>query len=69
MFYYIPKENKCHQQCIVNSGGEIKTLVNEEKPAGNYELEFDASRLPSGVYFYRVQATNFAETRKMVLMK
>lgn len=51
-------------------GNEIRSLVNEEKLAGNYELEFNAAaNLPSGVYFYRLQTANFIEARKMVLMK
>jgi len=50
-------------------GSEIITLVNEEKSAGNYEVEFNASSLPSGVYFYILQAGSFVETKKMVLMK
>jgi hypothetical protein len=50
-------------------GSEIATLVNEEKPAGNYETEFDATVLPSGIYFYRLQAGTFVETKKMILMK
>jgi hypothetical protein len=50
-------------------GNEIATLVNEEKPAGSYEAKFDASTLPSGIYFYRLQAGSFVETKKMVLMK
>jgi hypothetical protein len=50
-------------------GSEITTLVNEEKPVGNYEFVFDASALSSGVYFYRLQAGDFVETKKMVLMK
>lgn len=50
-------------------GNEIKSLVNEEKSAGNYELGFNASNLSSGVYFYRLQTANFIETRNMVLMK
>jgi len=50
-------------------GSEIATLVNEEIPAGNYEVEFDATGLPSGIYFYRLQAGNFVSVRKMVLMK
>jgi len=48
---------------------EIATLVNEEKTISNYEVEFDASGLPSGIYFYRLQAGSFVETKKMVLMK
>ena len=50
-------------------GREIKTLVNEEKPAGNYEIEFNASGLSSGIYFYRLQAGSFIETKKMVLIR
>jgi hypothetical protein len=50
-------------------GKEITTLVNEEKPAGRYELEFNATNLPSGIYFYRLQAGDFIQTRKMILMK
>ena len=50
-------------------GGKIATIVNEEKLAGNYEVKFDASILPSGVYFYQLQAGGFVETKKMVLMK
>jgi len=50
-------------------GTEIETLVNEEKPVGTYELTWNAEGLPSGVYFYRLQAGNFVETKKMVLLK
>jgi len=50
-------------------GREIKTLMNEEKPAGEYEVEFDGTGLPSGVYFYQLRAGNFVETKKMILMK
>ena len=50
-------------------GNQIKTLVIEEKPTGTYELIWNASELPSGVYFYRLQAGDFIQTKKMVLMK
>ena len=50
-------------------GNEIATLVNEEKPAGSYEVDFNASALPSGVYFYRLEANGFSQTKKMILMK
>jgi hypothetical protein len=50
-------------------GNEIESLINEEKQAGNYEIEFNATNLPSGIYFYKLQAGNFVETKKMVLMK
>ncbi len=50
-------------------GEELRQLVNEEKEAGNYEIEFNASSLPSGVYFYQLIAGNFVETKKMILIK
>jgi hypothetical protein len=50
-------------------GREVASLVNEEKPAGSYEINFNASELPSGVYFYQLQAGAFLETKKMLLLK
>jgi hypothetical protein len=50
-------------------GNEVVTLVNEEKAAGEYEVEFNAKGLSNGIYFYRMQAGNFAETKKFVLIK
>jgi len=50
-------------------GREVATLVNEFKLAGKYETEFNAEALPSGVYFYRIQAGSFVETKKMILLK
>jgi len=50
-------------------GNEIATLVDEEKSAGQYEIIFDASKHTSGVYFYKLLAGNFSETKKMVLLK
>lgn len=50
-------------------GNEVATLVDEYKPAGLYEVEFDASHLPSGVYMYRLQFDNRYSTQKMTLIK
>lgn len=54
-------------------GNEIATLVNEDKPAGEYEVEFNASsgigNLVSGIYFYKLKAGNFIQTKKMILLK
>jgi hypothetical protein len=50
-------------------GSEVALLVQGEKSLGSYQVEFNATGLPSGVYFYRLQAGNFVETKKMVLMK
>lgn len=47
----------------------ITTLVDEEKPAGYYEVAFNATNLPSGVYFYQLKTGNFVETKKLVLLK
>ena len=50
-------------------GNEVETLVDEEKSVGSYEVEFDATRLPSGVYFYQLNAGEFINTKKMILLK
>jgi flagellar hook assembly protein FlgD len=50
-------------------GKEISTLVNEEKPVGNYKVDFDGSNLSSGVYFYRMQAGSFIDTKKFILIR
>jgi hypothetical protein len=50
-------------------GREVATLVNEEKPAGSYEVQFDASGLTSGIYFYQLNAGQYSETKKMILLK
>jgi len=58
-------------------GNEVATLVNEEQPAGSYEVEFDASsvigsatgRLVSGIYFYQLKAGGFNVSKKMLLLE
>ncbi len=50
-------------------GKEIATLINENRPAGNYEAEFNASQLPSGVYIYKIQSGQFSDAKKMLLTK
>jgi hypothetical protein len=50
-------------------GKEVKTMVNEYKGAGRYEVKFDASNLASGVYIYRIIANDFISSKKMLLMK
>jgi len=50
-------------------GKEVTTLVQEEKSPGSYSVEFNASNLPSGTYFYRLQIDNIAETKKMMFLK
>ncbi len=50
-------------------GREVATLVNEVKSAGEYDMQFDASGLSSGVYYYRIQAGDFVETKRMTLLR
>ncbi len=50
-------------------GNEVEILVDEEKPAGVYEIIWNAKTLPSGVYFYKFEAGDFVETKKMILLK
>jgi uncharacterized delta-60 repeat protein len=50
-------------------GKEVAILVNEQKAAGNYKVEFDGSNLSSGVYYYQLRSGDFIETKKMLLMK
>jgi hypothetical protein len=50
-------------------GNEVAILVNEEKPAGNYEIKFVGNGLTSGIYLYQLRVGNFIETKKMVLLK
>ncbi|MFZ1321562.1 MAG: T9SS type A sorting domain-containing protein [Ignavibacteria bacterium] len=50
-------------------GNEVSTLVNEKQTAGSYSVTFDGSNFPSGVYFYKLEAGQFVETKRMVLIK
>jgi photosystem II stability/assembly factor-like uncharacterized protein len=50
-------------------GQEVAPLVGQHKDAGYYQVQWDASKVPSGIYFYRLQTGNFVETKKMVLLK
>jgi hypothetical protein len=67
--YSIPEISLVTLKVFDILGNEIKTLVNGEKPPGNYEVEFNATSLPSGVYFYKFTAGGFVETKKMILIK
>jgi hypothetical protein len=67
--FFIPKIEFVSLKIYDVLGTEITTLFNEEKSAGSYEVKFDATGLPSGVYFYLLKAGSFVETKKMVLLK
>jgi Peptidase family C25/Secretion system C-terminal sorting domain len=67
--FVIPKSSFVNLKVYNVLGKETATLVNEQRPAGTYEVEFNAVNLPSGVYFYKLQAGSFVETKKMVLLR
>jgi len=60
-----------HQTLIVYdvTGKEVATLVNEYKSAGKHQMDFNASTLASGIYFYRIETGNFSQTKRMMLIK
>jgi hypothetical protein len=51
------------------TGSKIVTIVNENKPAGSYRVQFNGSNLPSGIYFYKLEAGQFSQIKKMILLK
>lgn len=67
--FSIPKTEIVQLKIYDVLGNEIKTLLNDFKTTGTYEIEFDASNLPSSVYFYRMISGNYSETKKMILLR
>ncbi|HZW39866.1 MAG TPA: YCF48-related protein [Ignavibacteriaceae bacterium] len=67
--YTVPKQGLVSIKVYDVLGKEVIQLVNEEKNVGEFEIEFDGSKLSSGIYFYRIQAGEYMNTKKMVLMK
>jgi uncharacterized Ntn-hydrolase superfamily protein len=67
--YQIPKSSFVSIKVFDALGNEVAKLIYEEKQAGKHEVEFEASKLTSGVYFYRLKAGDFVDTKKMILMK
>jgi serine protease len=67
--YAIPEAGKVSLKIFDLLGREILTLVDRDQTAGTYRESFDASRLPSGVYFYKLTSGNFSDAKKMILMK
>ncbi len=67
--YSIPTQSKVVIKVFDILGNEIETLVNEEKPAGTYELTWNAANLSSGIYFYQLRAEEFLSVKKMILLK
>lgn len=67
--YQIPEACFVTLKLYDSIGNEVSSLVNQEQQAGSYRIKFDANLLSSGIYFYRLQAGTFVQTKKMVLMK
>ena len=69
IIYQIPELSFVTLKVYDVLGNEITSLVNEEKSAGSYEVEFNASELSSGIYFYQLKLGKSIQTRKMILTK
>jgi len=67
--YLVPKLSRVVLKVYDILGREVVILVNEQKPAGNYEVMFDGHNLTSGVYFYKLQSGSFIQTKKLMLIK
>jgi hypothetical protein len=67
--YSLPQAGRVTLSIYDLLGREVIKLIDEEKPAGEYETKWNASSHPSGVYFMRMQAGEFGEVRKVVLVK
>ena len=65
----VPEESKVVLKVYDILGREVATLVNEVKHAGNYKISFNASDFASSVYFFRLQAGSFTNTKKMILLR
>jgi photosystem II stability/assembly factor-like uncharacterized protein len=67
--YQVPQFSKVSLKVFDILGNEIVKLVDQEKPAGIYEIDFDGSGLSSGIYFYQLNAGEYIQTKKMILLK
>jgi len=67
--YQVPEAGIVSLKIYDILGSEVKSLVNEEKQPGTYSVIFNAHNLASGVYYYRIQAGSFVDTKKLILLK
>ncbi|MEI7483100.1 MAG: T9SS type A sorting domain-containing protein [Ignavibacteriota bacterium] len=67
--YNIPKNGFVSLRVYDMLGREIRTLVNEEKPAGSYSVDFNATEFSTGVYFYKLESKEFTDVKRMLLIK
>ena len=67
--FALPEASKVSLKIFSAVGEEVAELVNEEKPAGYHQVEFNATKLSSGIYFYELNAGTFRSIKKMILLK
>jgi len=67
--FNIPEQGLVSLKVFNLLGEEVANLVNAEMTAGNYEVDFNAKAISSGIYFYTLKAGNFISTKKMILLK
>lgn len=67
--FALPRESNVKLKIYNLLGQEVETLISKVMPAGNHTIDFDATKLPSGIYVYRIEAGDFIQSKKMLLMK
>jgi hypothetical protein len=67
--YAVPKQSRVHIRLYDVSGRLVRTLLDETLAPGHYETVFNAKSLPSGIFFYKMEAEDFEETKRLVLLK
>jgi len=67
--FVIPKNEFITLTVYDNRGKKIRTFINKEMTSGLHSLSFDGNNLPSGLYFYRIAAGSFSDTKKFLLLK
>ena len=67
--FALPESQKISLKIFDITGKEIATLISGDRPAGSYQITFDASNLASGIYFYQLNAGSFSATKRMMLIK
>jgi hypothetical protein len=67
--YSIAKEGQVKLNVYDMLGNNVAAIANENKQPGNYSIQFNASALPSGIYFYRLESAGYSDTKKFILMK
>jgi len=66
--YCVPDKARIQVEVFDSSRNKVKTIVKEIKEAGTYKVEFNANGLPSAVYYYRLHASDFNDTKKMIVL-